>query len=255
MLGFYISLGALVIFVFIFARRYLLLEKGVSFKKAFLGKRNFFHHRDLPSGFEVTIDEMIPPLDKIDPKNVAKADLLLKKAEIFLGRGDLRAAEKLLIQVLALNPAEVEAYNRLGLIYLRQEKFNKAENIFRKLVLTSADEPAFFSNLGLAMYRQGKPEEAKGHYQKAIELDASRAGRYFSLGQVLRDLGEMEAALQHLRKAAEMEPRNLDYLMSLAEFYFENGFEPEAKTLTEEILFIDPKNEFAQKMKKRYQAE
>ncbi len=255
MLGLYIAIGALAVFSLIFARRYLQLEKGVSVKRALFGKKNFFHHKDESTGFEVTIDEMLPPLDKIDPKNVAKADLLLKKAEIFLGRGDAKAAEKILIQVLALNPAEVEAYNKLGLIYLRQDKFNKAENIFRKLILTCSDEPAFFSNLGLAVYRQGKVAEAKGHYQKAIDLDGSRAGRHFSLAQILHELGEMESALQHLRRAAEMEPKNLDYLMSLAEFYFENGFEAEAKELTTEILFIDPDNELALKMQKRYQAD
>src|SRR5512135_443333 len=123
MLEFYIALGALAVFVLIFLRRYLEMEKGQSFKASLLSKRNFFRHEEKQGNFEITIDEMIPPLEKVDAKSVAKADLLLKKAEIQLGRGDMKSAEKILIQVLALNPAEVEAYNKLGLIYLRQDKF------------------------------------------------------------------------------------------------------------------------------------
>jgi tetratricopeptide (TPR) repeat protein len=253
MLEFYIAFGALAVFALIFLRRYLKIENGKLFKPLSFGKGSFFHHEDKAGNFEITIEEMIPPVEKVDAKSIAKSELLLKKAEIQLDRGDMKSAEKILIQALALNPAAVEAYNKLGMIYLRQEKFNKAENIFRKLILTISDEAAFFSNLGLALYRQGKLEEATGHYKKAIDLDNSRAGRFFSLAQIFRELGEAESALSHLRQAVLMEPKNLDYLITLAEFYLESGFTQEAGGLLDEILFIDPKNEMALKMRGQIQ--
>jgi Flp pilus assembly protein TadD len=248
MLGFYIAIFAFLVLALVYLRKYLLIEKGISLKAAMSGRKKFFHHKDVPADFEITIDEMIPSVDKVDSKNIAKGDLLLKKAEIQFNRGDFKSAEQALIQVLALNPAEVKAYNSLGMLYLHQGKFNKAENIFRKLILTVASEPAFFSNLGLALYRQGNLEEAKTHYKKAIEMDSSRAGRYFSLAQIFKELGEAEEALTHMRQAVEMEPKNEDYLITLAEFYIENGLKREAKSLLEEVIALDPKNEMAGKM-------
>jgi Tfp pilus assembly protein PilF len=50
-----------------------------------------------------------------------------------------------------------------------------------------------------------------------------------------------------------MEPKNLDYLITLAEFYLESGFTQEAGGLLDEILFIDPKNEMALKMRGQIQ--
>lgn len=244
-----LALAALAV---VFWRRYLLTEKGASFRTLLRGKKSFHifhkHEKITPEKFEVTAGEILPPKESVDGKCVAKAAILFKKAEILFGKGDLKAAEKTLIQNISLDPSSTEAYNKLGLIYLRQSQFRKAENIYRKLILTVSTDPAYFSNLGMALYSQGKAADAKGYYKKAIELDSGRAGRFFSLGQILHELGEVEDALAHLKKAIEMEPRNLDYLLSLANFYIDRNMPDDARHLLGEILALFPNNEMAQEM-------
>jgi tetratricopeptide (TPR) repeat protein len=239
----------------IFLTHYLRLEKGISLGSIFFRKKNVVHIAKEPDSAEVTVEEMIPSQDKVDPKNVARADSLVKRAEAQLTKGQAREAEKLLIQALSLDPGAVEAYNKLGLIYLREGQFNKAENIFRKLIVAAIGEPSYFSNLGLALYSQGKLEEAKTHYKKAIELDGGRAGRFFSLGQIHRELGEMNEAVGHLKKAVEMEPRNLDFMLSLAQFHIEVKQLPEARQLLGKILLIAPDNGDALSMLKNTEEE
>ena len=248
MINFWIAISCLLLLALIFLGHYLKLEKGISLGRILFRKKNVVHHVKDTGNFEVTVEEMIPPREKVDTKNAAKAEILLTRAEIFLGKGETRDAEKLLIQAISLDPSAVEAYNKLGLIYLRQELYGKAESIYRKLILTVLNEPAYHGNLGLALYSQRKLEEAKTHYKKAIELDSSRAGRFFSLGQIMRELGELDEAVAHLRKALEMEPRNLDFMLSLAEFYLERDLKGEARQLIGEILLIDPANEMALEM-------
>ncbi len=245
MLSFWIVILGLAALGFVFLKHYLQLEKGISLGHVFFRKKNVVHHVRESGNFEVTVEEMIPPREKINPKNVAKADSLVKRAEIHLNRGEARQAEKLLIQALSLDPSAVEAYNKLGLIYLKQESFGKAESIYRKLILTVLSEPAYFSNLGLALYGQGKLEDAKINYKKAIELDNTRSGRFFSLGRIMRELGELDEAVAHLRKAVEMEPRNIDFMLTLAEFYLERKMPLEARQLLGEILLIAPGNQMA----------
>jgi len=250
MITFWIELLALAVLGAIFLRRYLILEKGISLRTLFFRKKIAVSIEKEPETTEVTIDEMIPPRDKIDPKNVAKADILIKRAEAQLAKDETRAAEKLLIQALSLDPSAIDAYQKLGLIYLHEQQFNKAENIYKKLVVAVLNEPVFFSNLGLALYSQGKLEEAKANYKRAIELDDSRAGRFFSLAQILSELGESDEAIKHFNKALEMEPRNTDFMLALAEFYFEKKMPSEAKQLLGQILLIVPENQDAQTLLK-----
>ncbi len=246
MINFWIIILGLAVLGFIFLKHYLPLEKGITFHSYFFKNRHLVHHRVVtPDSFEVTVEEMIPAPDKIDLKDTARADILIRKADFQLDKGEIKQAEKSLIQALSINPSAVTAYDKLGLIYLRQKLFGKAESIYRKVILTVLMEPAYFSNLGLALFHQGKLEEAKGNYKKAIELDNTRAGRFFSLAQIMRELGEVDEAIAHLKKAVEMEPRNLDYLLSLAEFYVDKGLQNEARQLIGEILLLAPDNEMA----------
>lgn len=244
----YIILG-LAILGFIFLRKYLIAEKGVSLGGLFFRKRNIFHHEPDDQTFELTAEEIIPAQKKdLDPRDLAKADSFIKKAAIFAERGDLMGAEKFLIQTLALDPSSVEAYKRLGLLYLTQSQFSKAESIYRKLVATVTDDPVFFSNLGMALFSQQKMEEAKSYYKKAIELDSLRPGRFFSMARILFELKEYDEALKNFQQAITMDPGNLDYLLTLAHFYIDRDMPHEGRELLGEILIAFPQSEDAREM-------
>ena len=216
----------------------------------FFRKKNIFHHPpEEEQSFELTAEEIIPAQKKdLDPKVLANADSFIKKAAIFADRGDLQGAEKFLIQTLALDPSSIEAYKRLGLLYLTQGQFSKAESIYRKLVATITDDPIFFSNLGMALFSQQKMEEAKTYYKKAIELDSERPGRFFSLAQILFELEEFDEALKNFQQAITMEPGNLDYLLTLAHFYIDRDMPHEGRQLLGEIMISFPNSEDAKEM-------
>lgn len=233
---------------FIFLRHYVQLEKGVKLGSFFFRPKNLFRHREEEESKEITVDEMIPAEDQVDVKNKAKGDTLVRRADVQLQKGDVTEAEKSLIQAIAVDPSSVEAYKRLGLIYLRQGYFGKAEGIYRKLAMTIVDDATLFSNLGLALYSQQKLPEARDFYCKAIEHGDARAGRFFSLGKVMHELNESEEALQNYQKALELDPVNLDYMLGVASFYVERGMQAEARQLLSEILAEYPENESAQEM-------
>jgi len=245
MIQFWIIIIGLAVLGVIFFRRYLVVEHGVTVKSALFRKKNIFRHVEHPETLNLTVEEMLPAPETVDSKDRAKADTLVRKAEIGLGRGALKESEQQLIKALALDPSSVDAYNKLGLIYLQQGLFGKAESIYRKLTLTLSNEPAYFGNLGMALYSQGKMDEAKVSYKKALELDATRPGRFFSLGRIFTELNEVDEAIIHLKKAVAMDERNLDYLLTLAQLYVDKKMMVEAKQLLGEILLIAPDNEMA----------
>ncbi|MCC7196950.1 tetratricopeptide repeat protein [Candidatus Peregrinibacteria bacterium] len=245
MIQFWIAVVGMLVLGVIFLRRFMILEHGVTLKSLLFRKKNIFRHVEHPETLNLTVEEMLPAAETVNPKDRAKADSLVRKAEIGLKRGALKESEQLLIKALALDPSSVEAHNKLGLIYLQQGMFGKAESIYRKLTLTLSHEPAYFGNLGMALYSQGKLDDAKVFYKKALEIDATRPGRFFSLGRIFTELNEVEEAIAHLKKAVEMDPRNLDYLLTLAQLYVDKNLPVEAKQLLGEILLISPDNEMA----------
>jgi Tfp pilus assembly protein PilF len=246
MIKFVVIIVSLAILGFIFLKHYLLVEKNISLKELFFKPKNWAKHMPYEHQHEFGAEEMIPSPDQVDDKNRVKADSMVRKSDIYLGKGDINEAEKNLIQALALDPSSIEAYKRLGLLYLRQGQFTKAENIYKKLVFTIHDEPTYFSNLGMALYSQKKLEEAKKYYKKAIELDSDRIQRIFSLGQIHYELQEMEEAMKYLKKATEMEPDNLDYMLTLVHFYVDYELVLEARTLAEELARAYPEHEEVQ---------
>ncbi len=251
MIQFFVVLVGIIILVGIFFRRYKIVKKGAtagSHRKDLL--KHFYHFFDRPRADEITADEIIPDVSGIDPKKVSRADGLLKRADAYFEKGDIKNVEKTLIQSLSLNPGSRETYHRLGLLYLKQGQYGKAEVIYRKLIANVADDPAYYSNLGLALYQQKKFAEAKEFYIKAIELDSARAGRFFSLAQTFHELQEFDQALRHFLKAIELDAKNIDYLLTLAQFYHDREMIAEKQKLLEEILLLDPNNAMAMEMKK-----
>lgn len=231
--------------VMLFFRRWYLLEKGHLFGRMVLKRGHNLPSRMTKEDHEVTAKEMIPNESKIDPKLVVKGDNLFKKAELELKRGNVQDAEKLYIKAIAMNPSLIEAHAKLGAIYLNQEQYAKAELIYRRLVLAVSDDPVYFSNLGLSLFQQEKYQEAKEFYEKAIELDPNRPGRFYSLARINHMLEDLDNAFLNIQKALTLDPDNLDYGLTLANWYVEKGMNADAKMILEKIEKHWPENEEA----------
>ncbi|MBD3156605.1 tetratricopeptide repeat protein [Candidatus Peregrinibacteria bacterium] len=238
----------------IFVRRYYINEKGVYLERALLrafngGARIHAKHRrdkqEKPSK-ERKAPSHVP---KSVPKTM-EAKMLYSKAMIFYERGELKQAEKKLIQVTSLDQHFHDALHRLGLIYLKQAQFSKAEALFRQLTTQRDDHAVYHSNLGRALYEQEKFEEALSSYLRSIELDDSRPGRFISTAEVYRKLGNPKKAHDMYETALKLDPTNLDYLLIFAHFLIDQKHYKEALEYLQKALDKKPDNQVALEMKK-----
>ncbi len=236
------------VLAFIFFHRWHLQKKINLFGKMGIKVENLLAKKLEKEDHEVTVKEMIPDPTSIEPKLVIKGESFYKRAEQALRKGDLKEAEKLLIQSISMNPSHVEAHARLGSIYLKLEQHGKAELFFRKLVVARPDEAVYHSNLGLALFNQERLQESREFYEKAVELDDKRAGRFFSLARVNYALGEYEKAFEFIHRALELDSANIDYGLTLASWYLEKDLVQEAKTILEAIVCNWPENQNAIEM-------
>jgi tetratricopeptide (TPR) repeat protein len=114
----------------------------------------------------------------IDP-NYAEAQgnlaLTYRDAGRFYGeqKGDLRAAEKYLLEAYKALPNDYETARLLGVVYGNLGQSNQAVNFFTKALELAEDSvkaDAYF-NLGIAYYNTGDPLKGAENHQKAAELD------------------------------------------------------------------------------------
>lgn len=107
-----------------------------------------------------------------------KTGNLLKEGKDLLEKEDFADSEKKYLEVLNIEPKNIEAYRGLGNIFLKQKQY----------------------------------EEARQTFSHIIKLDKSDSFSFFELAEVEEKMQQYEQALNNLKKALELEPNNPKYL-------------------------------------------
>ena len=120
--------------------------------------------------------------------------------------GRLVEAEKLYLEILRIQPANLVANNNLGVLLYTLDRLNEAEASYKKAIELKPDYVAAHKNLGVTLQDLGRLNEAEASYKKAIELKPDYVEAYYNLGTVLRMLGRLNEAITSYKKAIELKP-------------------------------------------------
>lgn len=154
-------------------------------------------------------------------------------------------AESDLIAVIKRNPADTEAYEELGELYLQKKSYKEASEVYEYLVRTFPENDSYRSKIGTVYFNLGNYESALASYQKAIELNPERANRYINLSLCLEALGKTEEAVQAVEKALAKSPNDVRFMQILADLFIRLQKIPDAQEILEKILEIEPTNHVA----------
>ena len=109
-------------------------------------------------------------------------------------------AEKALLTILKFDEKNAAAYNRLGILYAKEQKFDEAIECFE--IAQSLDiNPSSLHNVGLIYLETGAFEKAAMAFEQAIELEDSIPARYIALAKAREKLGQTKAAVDALENA------------------------------------------------------
>ena len=89
-----------------------------------------------------------------EPDDVKGADRLISDAHTELAKGNLREAEKLLIEAIKKDRKNQHAYLALGNIFFKDGNLDDAVNAFEKTVEYDPVNDIAFNNLGLSYFKQ-----------------------------------------------------------------------------------------------------
>lgn len=143
-------------------------------------------------------------------------------------------AEKALLTILRVDEKNAAAYNRLGILYAKQENFNEAVECFE---IAQSLEPSVnnLHNVGLIYYNTGEYPKAALAFEQALEIDNSLASRHIAYAKVQEKMGDLKKEIKALERAIEIE-ENPQTLKMLALAYHKEGQEELAKDLYQKAM-------------------
>lgn len=114
-------------------------------------------------------------------------------------------AEKALLTILRVDERNATAYNRLGILYAKQQAFKDAIECFE---IAQSLEPSASSlhNVGLIYYETESYVKASLAFEQALSMEEDVASRHIAYAKVLEKLGQETKMITALERAVELEP-------------------------------------------------
>lgn len=139
-----------------------------------------------------------------DPKYASQMRKLWNIAQTSMRERKPLRAEKALLTILKFDEKNAAAYNRLGILYAKSQKYDEAIECFE--IAQSLDNNASsLHNAGLIYLETGAYEKASMAFQQALKLEGDLPARYIALAKAEEQLGHRRAALEALESAFELD--------------------------------------------------
>ncbi|HEX6416468.1 MAG TPA: tetratricopeptide repeat protein [Candidatus Saccharimonadales bacterium] len=146
---------------------------------------------------EVTADIPLKISEKLDQLWDVAQDSLREKKYL--------RAEKALLTILRVDERNATAYNRLGILYAKQQAFKDAIECFE---IAQSLEPSASSlhNVGLIYYETGNYDKAALAFEQALAMENDLAARHIAYAKVQEKMGHNKKMIEALERAVELDP-------------------------------------------------
>lgn len=155
--------------------------------------------------FVISKKPMINKSREIKQKYSSQLDKLWAIQNDAIKKKNYQRAEKALLMVLRVDERNAIAYNRLGMLFAKQQDYDDAIECF-EIAQSLSPSPSSFHNVGLVYMEVGDFEKASLAMEQAMKMEESSAFRHISYAQVLEKLGNKKRMIEELEKAIELEP-------------------------------------------------
>lgn len=170
-------------------------------------------------------------------------DSLLVEARQLLNNEEYQKAEDRLIDSLAIDEHNVEAYKILVDVYRARKQYDEAKETLEYLLRLTheADSSVYFSLADIAKER-GNLKQAEEDYLRSISLSDDNYLYFLNLAEVYMELDDNEKALQTAQRAYILAPNNpkiLDFLINLCIIIRDRAL---AIDYLEQLKTVNPEN-------------
>lgn len=198
------------------------------------------------------VDDALAMIDAAGPQDEEERTLgVLTKAQILRDADRVQQAVSVLEAADQALPDTVEIKYELAMLYERQNRLADLERMLRQVIALDPDHAHAYNALGytLADHNQRLPE-ALDLITQALELAPNDPFILDSMGWVKYRMGDSAAAADYLRRAYSVRPE-ADIAAHLAEVLWTQGKRDQAVELLRAALMKDPKNKTVLDVAKR----
>jgi tetratricopeptide (TPR) repeat protein len=153
-------------------------------------------------------------------KPSSKMSTLLQEAEALLNQGQVDEAKKKIQEEIQRDPASIEAYNLLGILYTGQQDYSSALDAFQHALKINPKSTRTGINLGNLYLAQQKTGLAEKSFRNVLLLDPANSGANFNLGLLLLAKPAPAEAVAHFQRVY---PPTLESRFNLTRAYLEAG--------------------------------
>lgn len=157
-----------------------------------------------------------PKISKAPTKASISIQQTIQTAVQYHQAGQLEQAENIYLQVLKLEPNNVDANHMLGVIAYQLGKYNAAIFLIQKAIKAKPSLADAYCNLGVVLKEAGQLDKAIDNYKKAISLKPNYAYAYHNYGNALAAHGQIDEAINSYRRAIDFKPNYVEAHRSLS---------------------------------------
>jgi len=140
------------------------------------------------------------------PESTIVAMYFNNRAAEALALGQLSEAYWFSKAAISQDPAFLNAYNTLAVVYLRHGDSPHAERVLRAILERESDNAQALSNLLLALERSGRTEESQAVQRKLARIEPHPAFYFLDRGLSALRLGDFATARDMFAKEVERDP-------------------------------------------------
>lgn len=155
------------------------------------------------------------PQTPVADKNLFSIEQAIQIANQLQVSGRLGDAEKVLRQILQLDPKHAHALHLLGVVAYQAGQAILALDLVRQAIAEQPDNALFESNLAEMLRQQGRIQDAITHGERAVALDPMMASAHSNLGVALFDDHQYDAAESAHKQALAINASLLQSLNNL----------------------------------------
>ena len=124
----------------------------------------------------------------------------LQQAEELRRQGLFDQARDKVLEELRRNPADLEAYNLMGFIYIDEKDPSNAVEAFQQALKLAPGSAKTRNNLGNAYMSERRPDLAEKEFDTVLRKDPSNRDAHYNLGLLLMAKGLPAAAIPHFER-------------------------------------------------------
>jgi tetratricopeptide (TPR) repeat protein len=171
------------------------------------------------------------------------AGALLLAAGTYAAAGDMQQAEQMLRKTLDVDGSNFEAYDRLGRLYLSQQRLDEALAEFDQLSKRHPRPVQAHTLAGVILEAQKKPQEARKRYEQALSIDPEMPVAANNLAWMyVESGGNLDVALQLAQAATRRLPESAAMQDTLGWIYYKKGLADLAISTFQKSVELDPRN-------------